>query len=88
MVLPEGLHEGDIITLEGHYEPHADQRHVYTQADILILWRVEGNGLTRIPPPRKIPRTRKRLMEEKPWWDGWHQSMVRKWSQVRPSDPQ
>lgn len=78
-MLPDGVKVGDVLTVAGYYEPHPDPRHVYTPQDILILWRAEANGLTRIQPPRKIPRTRKRLLEERPWWDAW-QSKVAKGS--------
>lgn len=71
MPLPTGVHDGDCLTLSGYWERHSDPRHVYTDKDILILWRVVGEELIRIPPPRNIPRTRKRLLEERAWWDEW-----------------
>lgn len=70
-MLPDGVKVGDVVTIAGYYEPHPDPRHVYTPQDILILWSAGPTGLTRIQPPRKIPRTRKRLLEERAWWDEW-----------------
>lgn len=76
--LPPGVSVGDVLTVDGYYERHADPRHVYTKQDILILWRAKDDRLVRIPPPRKIPRTRKRLLEERSWWDDWQAKMAKR----------